>query len=146
MLQVHSAGFVISTIKGNKRQQQTMCFWMHISRWTDLQRDEKNINMPMKMRRGISTKYWMKKQTEVCAHLYSLLLREWSLRAQPRAMTSKRLQTRLPIRAAVITFLGTAARQSLSSLPSKQSSWPSHRHVSKMHRLVPQWKFPGWQS
>lgn len=37
---VHSAGFVISTIKGNKRQQQTMCFWMHISRWTDLQRDE----------------------------------------------------------------------------------------------------------
>jgi len=80
------------------------------------------------------------------AHLYSLFLREWSLRAQPRAITSRRLHTRLPIRTTVITFLGTAARQSLSSLPSKQSSWPSQRHVSKMHRFVPQWKFPGWQS
>lgn len=61
-------------------------------------------------------------------------------------MTSSRLHTRLPIRAAVITFRGMAARQSLSSLPSKQSSWPSHCHVSKMQRLVPQWKFPGWHS
>ena len=86
------------------------------------------------------------KVDEMCSHLYSLFLSEWSLRAQPSAMTSRRLQTRLPIRAAVITFRGTAARQSLSSLPSKQSSWPSHRHVSKMHKLVPQWKFPGWQS
>uniref|UniRef100_A0A3P8VGL7 Uncharacterized protein n=1 Tax=Cynoglossus semilaevis TaxID=244447 RepID=A0A3P8VGL7_CYNSE len=62
---------------------------------------------------------------------------ECSLRAQPRAMTSSRLQTKLPIRAAVMTFLGIAARQSLSSLPSKQSSCPSHRHVSKMQRFVP---------
>lgn len=78
-------------------------------------------------------------------HLYSPLPSEHSLRAHPSAITSIRLHARLPISAAAITSRGVASRQSFSSLPSKQSSWPSHRHISKM-QVLPQWKFPGWHA